>query len=88
MNSIPVMLHSQDFDVKLDEEDDFNIFLSVSLHHDFKTTNISRQQMLYRYIEKVYHLYEREKEVGKILELFEAQEDSLPFTDSVKNLPS
>ncbi len=85
-NTITLMLHSQNFSITVDE--DFTVFLSVSLHKDFKNTNITRQEILSAYISKVYELYKMENEVNEILECFEGQEDSLPFTDSVKNLPS
>ena len=82
MNNLQIMLHSQNFTISLDEEDDFNIFLSVSLHEDFKQSNITRLQMLNAYVEKVYELYLQELEVSKIIDRFEAQDISLPFTDS------
>ena len=82
MSSLDVMLHSQNFTISLDEEDDFNIYLSVSLYEDFKQSNITRLQMLNIYVEKVYELYKIENEVSKIIECFETQEISLPLTDS------
>ena len=85
-NTITLMLHSQNFNIRV--ENDFTIFLSVSLHNDFKNTNITRQEILSAYIGKVYELYKMENEIDEILECFEGQEDSLPFTDSIKYLPS
>jgi len=82
MSSLDVMLHSQNFTISLNEEDDFNIYLSVSLYEDFKQSNITRLQMLNIYVEKVYELYKIENEVSKIIECFETQEISLPLTDS------
>ncbi len=79
-NTITIMLHSQNFDIKI--EDSFTIFLSVSLHNDFKNTNITRQEILSAYISKVYELYKMEKEVDEILECLERQEFPLPITDS------
>ncbi len=80
-NTLTIMLHSQNFDITVDE--DFTIFLSVSLHKDFKNTNITRQEILSAYIGKVYELYKMENEIDEILECFERQEDSPPVTDSV-----
>ena len=82
MNNLQIMLHSQNFNITLDEEDDFNIFLSVSLHEDFKQSNITRLQMLNVYVEKVYELYKIDKEANEILTIFEAQEISPSLTDS------
>jgi len=70
MSFIPIMLHSQNFDITLNEDNDFNIFLSVSLHKDFKTSNISRLEMLTAYVSKVYELYLIEQEVDEILKSF------------------
>ncbi len=82
MNNFQIMLHSQNFTISLDEEDDFNIFLSVSLHEDFKQSNITRLQMLNAYVKKVYELYKIDKEVCNVIECFETQEVSLSLTDS------
>lgn len=65
-NTITLMLHSQNFNITVEE--DFTIFLSVSLHNDFKNTNITRQEILSAYVGKVYELYKMENEVNKILD--------------------
>ena len=79
-NTLTIMLHSQNFDIKI--EDSFTIFLSVSLYNDFKDKNITRQQMLHAYILKNYALYLQEQKVNKIIESIEAQEAPLQLNGS------
>ena len=78
MNTITLMVHSQNLDIELEEDNDFTIFLSVSLFNDFKNSNVTRQEMLTQYVSKVYELYLNEKKVDKIINSFEAQENTLP----------
>ena len=70
MNTLTVMIHSQWFDISLNEEDDFNIWLSVQMHQDFKNTNISRQELLNAYVANVYEMYKIENELDIIVESF------------------
>ena len=74
-NTLTIMLNSQNYDITI--EDNFTIWLSVTLHKDFKTQNISHEEILSAYISKVYELYKMEEEVEKIIECFEAQDESL-----------
>lgn len=67
-NSIPLMIHSQNFEITV--EDDFCIFLSVTLHKDFPTQNISRLELLNAYVSKVHELYQTEKEYSTLLNNF------------------
>ena len=70
MNTLTAMIHSQWFDISLNEEDDFNIWLSVQMHQDFKNTNISRQELLNAYVANVYEMYKIENELDIIVESF------------------
>ena len=65
MGTLTLMLHSQKFDITI--EDDFAIWLSVTLHHDFKDSNISRLEMLNAYVSKVYELYIQEQQLEKMI---------------------
>jgi hypothetical protein len=68
------MIHSQNFDVTI--EDDFSIWFSISLLQDFTyfNTNIKRVDLLKAYVSQVYELYQQEKQLDSIIECFEAQE--------------
>ncbi|QSZ41219.1 hypothetical protein GJV85_03520 [Sulfurimonas aquatica] len=68
-NTITLMVHSQNFDVAIEDED-FIIFLAVTMQQDFKNINVSRLELLNKYVSKVYELYQMENELDKIMKYF------------------
>ena len=72
MQTLTLMIHSQNFDVTI--EDDFTIWLSISLLQDLTNLNrnIKRVDLLNAYVSKVYELYKQEKQLDSILVCFEA----------------
>jgi len=77
MQTLTLMVHSQNYDIKV--QDDFIIWLSSTFQKDFNSldTNIKRTDLLSAYISKVYELYKNDKELNILLKRIEAQE-SLP----------
>ena len=49
-NTLTVMVNSKNYDITV--QDSFTIWLSVQMHQDFKTQNISRKELLRAYVSK------------------------------------
>ena len=67
-NTLTVMVNSKNYDITV--QDSFTIWLSVQMHHDFKTHNISRKELLRAYVSKVHELYLLEQKLDGVIESF------------------